>query len=230
MRDRFIIVDDFYENPDMVVDMFKDLPTDDPVNNWAGVMSEMCLFDPNIKDYLSHLVGHRVDGGTGLNGRIRFSQSADEFKQDIHFDPAEGLCWAGIVYLSKDENVPNLKEAGTQFWKHKERGIESVPMSKEGLEEQGWNSFDDMLEFLETDGMDRSKWELQIEIPWKYNRLVLFRPWMFHSPGFPFGDSKDNCRTIQTFFLKFDDAYEDIDNGSSRVGEDDSSQEADTES
>jgi hypothetical protein len=34
----------------------------------------------------------------------------------------------------------------------------------------------------------------------KYNRLVLFRPWIFHNAGPGFGDSVENGRVIYPLF------------------------------
>jgi hypothetical protein len=69
------------------------------------------------------------------------------------------------------------------------------------IEKYGWKNVDDLKEFLETDGMNESLWDKTLEVTYRYNRLVLFRPWMFHSPGKNFGDTKENCRVLQTFFL-----------------------------
>ena len=46
-----------------------------------------------------------------------------------------------------------------------------------------------------------SQFMFVLAIPYKYNRLVLFRPWMFHSPGVNFGDTLESCRKVQTLFL-----------------------------
>jgi hypothetical protein len=70
----------------------------------------------------------------------------------------------------------------------------------EGINEYGWKDTNDLKQFLDTDGMDHSLWEKTLTIPYRYNRLILFRPWMFHSPGPLFGDTIDTARVIQTFF------------------------------
>lgn len=105
--------------------------------------------------------------------------------------------WAGVVYLSKE----HPKVDGTCFWRHKRTGMEVAPNTVEGFAKYGWSGYPDLKEFLETEGLDESLWEKTFAVPYKYNRLVLFRPWLLHSPGPAFGDTLDNCRVVQTIFL-----------------------------
>lgn len=210
MRNRYIIIDDFYKTPGLVRKTFLELGVDSTPGNWAGETSEYCLFDEDMKQYMSTIVGEQIDGATSINGRFRFSKATDPFKQDIHFDPSNGQIWAGVVYMTPNDLVPDLSQAGTTFWRHKTRGIEALPNTIEGLTAQGWYSHDDLRIFLETEGMDRSLWEPTFTIPYKYNRLVLFRPWLFHSPGFAFGDTRETSRMVQTFFLKSKEVTENV--------------------
>lgn len=196
---RYYIVDDFYADPDGIVSVFSDLPTEEKSGgNYAGVMTEMALFTDMHKEFFKFLVGHEVESATQLTGKFRFTQEGEKGTQNIHFDFGDNLAWAGVIYMSKE----HPKVSGTDFWKHKETGIEEIPRTLEGIQQYGWNSVDDLKVFLDTDGVDESKWEKTFTVPYKYNRLVLFRPWMFHSPGPAFGHDKKNSRIIQTFFLK----------------------------
>ena len=80
-------------------------------------------------------------------------------------------------------------------------GLEEIPRSIEGLAKHGLKSKQDIKNFLEVDGIDNSLWEKTLTIPYKYNRLVLFRPWLFHSPGKSFGKTLESSRIVQTLFL-----------------------------
>ena len=129
----------------------------------------------------------------------------EKHKQDIHFDPGEpGFAWAGVCYMTP--NIENTE--GTVFWKHKRTGLESIPRTQEGIEKYNWYNVDDLKVFLETEGVDYSNWEKVLSIPYRYNRLVLFRPWLFHSPGPSFGDTIETARCIQTYFLKLNYNFE----------------------
>ena len=57
-------------------------------------------------------------------------------------------------------------------------------------------------EHVARDGKDRAKWEATMTVPMRFNRLILFRPWMWHSFTENFGDSMESGRLIQVFFFE----------------------------
>jgi hypothetical protein len=65
----------------------------------------------------------------------------------------------------------------------------------------GIKSHDDMLNFFNIEGKDMSKWIETDNIGFKYNRLVMFNPFLWHSNGDWFGNSYDDCRLVQLFFF-----------------------------
>lgn len=194
----YYIVDNFYTDPDAIRNYaLNESKEETSGGNYAGVMTHSIFLTQEHLDTFSHLVGHKVKASTGFTGKFRFTKHDEVGKQDIHFDPGDDNCaWAGVVYLTP--NVPDLTE-GTIFWRHKRTGLDAIPRTKEGIK-----SFGDLKKFLDEEGTDHSLWDKIMSIPYKYNRLVLFRPWMFHSPGPGFGDSLYNSRLIQTFFLSPD--------------------------
>jgi hypothetical protein len=200
MLNRYYIIDNFYNDPDSLVSFISTLDKEKQSGgNYAGLMTEMTFFNNDHVQLFERITCDKVQPGTPLNGKFRFSREDDKFKQNIHFDYGDNLIWAGVIYLSKDHpaSVP-----GTEFWIHNETQLEAIPLTTEGINDHGWKDANDLKNFLETDGMDESKWTKTLSIPYKYNRLVLFRPWMFHSPGKAFGNDFSDCRIIQTFFLK----------------------------
>lgn len=199
MINRFYIVDDFYGDPDLLVkSALESKKTDISRGNFAGVMTEdYFLNEIQRKVFKDLLLEPSIDWSTNLSGRIRFTKANDSYKLHIHFDVGNSTCWAGIVYLSKDHPDGD----GTCFWKHLRTGLEHVPRTTEDLANYGWYSSLDLHTFLENEGMDESLWKKTFSVPYKYNRLVLFRPWMFHSAGPAFGESIKSSRIVQTFFL-----------------------------
>lgn len=196
--ERMYIVDDFYKNPDMIRNYALSLQKNETSQgNYAGVMTKDVFLTQDHLDIISQLVGQQVKPSTSFTGKFRFTKENDTYKQEIHFDPGDNNCaWAGIVYLT-----PNIENTdGTIFWKHKRTGLESIPRTLKGIQQYGWNDEKDLKIFLDTDGTDHDCWNKTLTVPYKYNRLVLFRPWMFHSPGNAFGDTFENSRLIQTFF------------------------------
>jgi len=200
MRDRFIIVDDFYNHPDKLVEValsrFKE--EDSPTGGYAGAMTtESYLSDEHRKIFQQFTGEPSINSSTNANGRIRFTRENDPYQFHIHYDVEQGTKWGGVVYLSKD----HPKTDGTCFWRHLRTGLEVAPNTLEGFAKYGWKDFHDLKAFLETEGIDESLWEKTLTIPYKYNRLVLFRPWLLHSPGPAFGDTIENSRKVQTLFL-----------------------------
>lgn len=197
-----IVIDDFYPNPDKIYDLIYSMKTEEKsAGNYSGIMTEESFFTQQHQEIFQLITGNKLTPSTLLSGKIRFSLETDTASQHIHFDPGYNAAWAGVCYLQKPEHYPSENNYGTIFWKHKRTGLSSIPLTQEGIEKHGWKNTDDLKEFLETDGLDESLWEKTLEVPYRYNRLVLFRPWMFHSPGKNFGDRKENCRVLQTFFF-----------------------------
>lgn len=199
MLNRYYIIDDFYNNPDqLVAAALESVQQQGLGGNYAGVMTADSFLSAQHRDIFKKLLLEpSIDSSTELNGKIRFSRESDAFRQNIHFDGFGKTRWSGVVYLSR--NHPEVD--GTCFWKHRYTGLEELPRTVEGLAEYGWKTNQDLQQFLETDGTDESKWAKTLAIPYKFNRAVLFRPWLFHSPGRSFGDSLTSARMVQTLFL-----------------------------
>ena len=55
---------------------------------------------------------------------------------------------------------------------------------------------------LDRDALDRSKWELAMRVPMRFNRLVLVQPQYWHTAGESFGDTVENGRLVYLMFFK----------------------------
>jgi len=153
MLNRYIIVDDFYNDPDQLVRVALSSmrEEDSPTGNYAGVMTTEAYLGEHIRDALQKLtLEPSINSSTNANGRIRFTKQNDSFKFHIHYDVDVETKWAGVVYLSKD----HPKTEGTCFWKHLRTGLEIAPNTVEGFEKYGWRDFQDLKKFLETEGLD----------------------------------------------------------------------------
>ena len=49
-------------------------------------------------------------------------------------------------------------------------------------------------------GLNRDEWTRYMLCPMKYNRLIIFRTYLWHSHNYNFGDSMENGRLVQLFF------------------------------
>lgn len=201
-----IIFDDFYPDPDKIRNIALNCKYDEEAGNWPGFNSQNRYFENWQANFFEWFTGEKVVPSPGSAcGMFRVTYEDSPYKQLIHFDPRDKQVWAGVCYLSLPSSYTNtdgsIKDAGTKFWKHKEFGFEKVPMSQEEGKKYGFNSIKDLKLFLETDGMDENKWHLLDNISIKYNRLVLFRPWLWHSIAGQFGKTKEDARLTQLYFF-----------------------------
>ena len=153
MLNRYIVVDDFYNDPDALVRVaLSSLREEDsPTGGYAGVMTTQAFLGQQHREIFKKLtMEETIDSSTNANGRLRFTRANDSFKFHIHYDVDMKTKWAGVVYLSKDH--PNTE--GTVFWKHLRTGLEVAPNTVEGFAKYGWKDFQDLKEFLETEGID----------------------------------------------------------------------------
>jgi len=199
LLNRYYVIDNFFDNPQGLVEVALESVKDQkPAGNYAGLTSPKAYLGLQQREIFQSLTQEpSINSSTDGNGRIRFTRPGDSFKQNIHFDGFVATKWAGVVYLSKDH--PQVD--GTVFWRHKRTGLEEVPRNEADLAKSGWNNREGIKHLLETEGVDDSLWEKTLVVPYKFNRLILFRPWMFHSPGPAFGDTLETSRIVQTLFL-----------------------------
>lgn len=199
MRQSVIVVDDFYDDVDEIrnLAMRVTYPEGQEKAYYSGKNSREALINEGIVNAMSTIVAHPlVPELHSPNGNFRIGLKGDQPRHDIHVDPFRD--WAGIVYLT----LPEHCEGGTAFWRHKTLGVEFMPRDPAEYARYGYRDYEDMrVGLAETDGLDRSKWEMTMMVPMRYNRLILFRPWMWHSHTHNFGDAIENGRLIQLFFF-----------------------------
>ena len=197
-RRDLIIVDNFLDNPDKIRELaLKQEYELFGGKNWPGRDSKNSYGEKEMTQACSAVVGEQLTiKPENKCSYFRIAKEGQYGRQHIHFDPNPGLIWAGVLYLTPIFHPT----AGTKFWKHKETGWETAPTNEEGAK-YGIKSHNDMFHFFNTEGKDESKWICTDNIGFKYNRLVMFNPFLWHSNGDWFGDTYDNCRLVQLFFF-----------------------------
>ncbi len=195
----FFIIDDFFDNPMEVRRLALAATYTPPTReqNYPGRMSAKPMLWPSIDRMFSAFVGEPVVGNPEkMHGYFRITYEGERGANDIHIDT--GNVWAGVLYLT----LPEHCKGGTEFFRHRQYGTEHAPLREEDLKVYGAR---DRLEVLQkTIGAhtnDRSKWERTMTLPMKFNRLVLFRSWYWHTAGESFGDAPENARLVQLFFF-----------------------------
>lgn len=193
-----IIVDDFLDNANDFrhVAMGLDYPPNDAP--FPGRNSLQRINIPGLADEISHILGEplRPLNPPQSHGKFRITLASDIGKAKVHTDPAY---WSGIIYLSRPEDC----KGGTDFFRHKRTNTDRVPDDVEALTKLGYSSYSEMLrEIVARDSLDETQWELAMRVPMRFNRLVLLRPWLWHTAGPGFGDGLENGRLIYVLFFE----------------------------
>jgi hypothetical protein len=160
---------------------------------YPGLNSVEKINIPGLDEMVSRLVYQPVRPPWTKNyshGSFRLALAKDDEPAKIHIDQSH---WSGILYLSRPEDC----QGGTEFYRHLPTGTDHMPFTEQGIAELGYSSFDDLREqILEKDALDRSKWELTMVVPMRFNRLVLTQPQYWHTSGPSFGDTRETGRLI----------------------------------
>ncbi|TRD10565.1 hypothetical protein FGU71_00900 [Erythrobacter insulae] len=193
----FLVVDDFLDNPDAFRAQALNLDYPEQEGPYPGRNSVQRLDLPGLSQYASQLVGEPLKPVEPLDshGKCRVALKTDPRRGQVHVDPSQ---WSGILYLSKNGDGVS----GTDFFRHKATGLERSPITDAEAVSMGYSSRDAVLnQTIEKDGNKRAAWEKTMEIPMRYNRLLLLRPWFFHTSGPGFGRSVDDGRLIYLMFF-----------------------------
>jgi len=195
-----MVIDDFYDNPLEVrqAALRLDYPVPAKPNNFPGRNSVQTVLMPNADQLFSQIIGEPVVGAKNYaHGRCRIALANDVGAYYVHIDP--GIMWSGVLCLT----LPEHCRSGTAFFRHRKYGTDGAPIRPEELAIYGAKSGAEVLDKTIEHGAskDMSQWEVTMTVPLRFNRLILFRSWMWHTAGESFGDSLANGRLVQLFFF-----------------------------
>ncbi|KFL37740.1 DUF6445 family protein [Arenimonas donghaensis] len=192
-----IIVDDFFDSAAQLREAALRMDYPDVQGKFPGRNSQQRLQLEGLDQEVSRLVGEPLVSmpPPQAHGKFRIATAGDVGSAKVHVDTAH---WSGILYLSRPEDC----RGGTEFFRHRATNSDRGPISDEEARAQGYASARQMIsDILERDTMNDAAWELTMRVPMRFNRLVLLRPWLWHTAGEAFGDSLENGRLIYLMFF-----------------------------
>jgi hypothetical protein len=204
MFNRYLIIDDFYSNPEEIVEtaLKSDRDAATPAGHEPGMLTRNFFLGQPLRELFQKLtLEAAIVSSAEANGRILFNETNPNPEFRVYCDSRMRTMWTGVIYLSPE----NPGVDGTCFWRHQQTGLDVAPTTSKGLNKFGWESFEALDAFMDREGRDESLWKKTLTVPYKFNRLVLFRPWQFHSHGPGFGDSPETCRIVQTLYFATQD-------------------------
>lgn len=193
-----IIIDDFLFDPLLARNkaLALDYNPDFKDGNYPGLLSTQPLPIPGLNEAVAATIGAAVKPQPGTtHGHCRLTLAKDKGLSGVHIDPC---FYSGILYLS----LPEHCRGGTDFFRHKRTGLDRVPGDIKGVEAAGFSDPNRLVEeVVNADTLKPSRWEKQFTVPMRFNRLILFSPWMFHNSARGFGSAPDHGRLVHLMFF-----------------------------
>lgn len=195
-----IVIDDFLPEPHRVREaaLSLDFLPRNEGEIYPGRNAEQALNFPDIARLIGQIVHEPLVPqmkGTSY-GVPRLARAGDTSGADVHIDTCH---WSAIIYLTLDEHC----QEGTHFYRHKPTGLEMAPAFPGQARAAGYpNTETAVREILKSDGYDHAKWERRMMIPMRFNRLAIFRGYLWHDAGVSFGTAPENSRLILPFFFE----------------------------
>lgn len=168
--------------------------------NFPGLNSSAPLDTAPINAAVSRLLGVRLTAAPGTqHGHCRLTVRGAKGRSGVHIDPA---AYSGILYLSRPEDCARPEAGGTDFFRHKRTGLESVPQDPARIGASGYADINALVEdVVNKDTAKPARWERIMRVPARFNRLLLFSPWQFHDAAPGFGTTPEDSRLVMLLFF-----------------------------
>ncbi|WP_246587159.1 DUF6445 family protein [Stakelama flava] len=194
-----MIIDDFLPDPHGFREAALALDYDPAFKKgkYPGLPSRTALPIGNLDAAVSARIGVRVDAMPGtMHQHCRMTRADDAGRSGVHIDPC---FYSGILYLS----LPQHCQGGTDFFRHRRTGLESVPRTPRAMADSGYADANRLIEeVVNADTLRPDCWERTMRVPMRFNRLILFSPWLFHNSAPGFGDRPENARLVHLMFFR----------------------------
>jgi hypothetical protein len=197
MPTSLIIVDDFLANAEELRSAALRLTYPEQQGMFAGRNSMERIELPDLARQASSIVGEPLQPISPLHShaKCRITLAGDQGRSQVHVDRAH---WSGILYLSRPQDC----SGGTEFFRHRRTGTDRWPLDAAEVAAMGFSSVDEVRrDIVEKESNDASKWERTMQVPMRFNRLLMLRPWLWHTAGPAFGDSLENGRLVYLMFF-----------------------------
>jgi hypothetical protein len=193
-EDAVYVVDDLLRDAHALRELAlaADYPQNRSPTTYAGRFSARDYPIAGLDAYIGRLTGHDVvpAPSPGGHGRFRLCLDGEVGTGGVHIDNCH---WTGVYYLTLDEHA----RGGTSFFRHRPSNTLRAPVYPEDWAAWNVESASQLWkDVIVPHTNDPTQWELTRHVEMKFNRLVLFRPWLWHMADDGFGDRVANGRLI----------------------------------
>lgn len=206
LTNKVLIIDDFYKDPDAIRQLALNqefLPSTHPDRggNWPGLRSKFLNnINPRAcEEFRDKLMGSLLEGVKTeyycyfeTNFQLCYEDIGDSW---VHYDFTSNfdITHVGLVYLNPDPP----ENSGTviyEFDKKYQTELDEYSARHEGIRHR-LNRDQDSEEFY--------RWfKPSLPIPNKYNRAIVYNPWVWHKADRYFGNTPETGRLTQPFFCQ----------------------------
>ncbi|WP_373488941.1 DUF6445 family protein [Blastomonas sp.] len=198
MLPTMLIIDDFLADPyaARAAALALDYDPASRKGNYPGTMSGAPLVIEGLETAVSRAVGVPMIPQPGTtHGHCRLTLKGDRGVSGVHIDPC---FYSGILFLSRDADA----RGGTDFFRHKRTGLDRVPTDPLALVQAGFADANALVdEVVNRDTQHAGRWERTMRVPMRFNRLILFSPWLFHNAADGFGADAETGRLVHLQFF-----------------------------
>lgn len=199
--DEIYVIDDLLLHPEQLrqIGLTADYPVPPELQWYPGLNSARPFPIPGLDDVISDITGEAVKPfERNVHAYFRLCLEGQVGKGGVHIDWSH---WTGVYYLTLDEHA----QGGTDFFRHRPSGTLRAPVYPEDWDAWDCKTPDELWRtVIRPHTNDPTRWERVRHVPMKFNRLLLFRPWLWHNATPGFGDRAENGRLI--YVLSYDSA------------------------
>jgi hypothetical protein len=189
----FLVVDNFYENPNEVREYALSLEFEYNIAYHKGKRTKERVWFPGVKEFFEKVLDKKITSWDNQPANGVFQYCIAEDPLVIHTDSQK---YAAAIYLTP--NAP--AESGTNFYRHKKVNIGKAPTQEDCIlhdkskEELYWDMF-------QGNFYDFTPWEKIDTVANVYNRMAIWNAQLVHAAGQYFGDTKENGRLFHLYFF-----------------------------
>jgi hypothetical protein len=198
MLPSLLIIDDFIADPMAArgAALALNYDPDNKHGNYPGHISTTPLEISGLNERVSKIINAPVTAAPNTSHlHCRVTLKGDKGRSGVHIDPA---FYSGILYLS----LPEHCKGGTEFFRHNRTGLERLPSTMAEITKAGYTDINALIkDVVNKDTNHPAKWTKVMTVPMRFNRLILFSPWMFHNSGAAFGTTPENGRLVNLMFF-----------------------------
>lgn len=188
-----IVVDNFYDNPDLVREYAMSQEFNPNVQHHKGARTQEKTIFEGTKAFLEGILHKRITHWNDhlYNGVFQYCVAEDPLV--YHTDHQS---YAADVFLTPDAPV----ECGTSFYKSKHNGLMRAP-TQDDCDRTGKSTDQLVEEMFAGNYYDKTRWEQVDVIGNVYNRMVIWDAKKVHAASAYFGNRLDNSRLFHMFFF-----------------------------